>query len=72
MKTCNGCALAEWQRTTSGRLHPSRVGRCTWTMPVPNSYNAWYSRESTLSGGHIVRNYTYQQDCPYYTEEQTQ
>lgn len=40
MRGCLDCAFANWNKTVSGRLHPSGDGRCTWTMPeiqVPKS-----------------------------------
>ena len=30
MSDCTRCTFAEWKRTSSGRLHPSGDGRCTW------------------------------------------
>ena len=30
---CLSCKLAKWQRTTSGRLHPSGDGMCQWQFP---------------------------------------
>ena len=28
MMSCDDCAFAEWNRTKSGRLHPSKMGKC--------------------------------------------
>lgn len=32
MKSCNGCQHAQWDRTTTGRLHPSGDGACTYKV----------------------------------------
>ena len=35
MSICERCAYAEWQRTSNGRLHPSKKGVCTYNVSVP-------------------------------------
>lgn len=66
--TCLDCGYAEWKRTSSGRLHPSKDGMCRWTMPeidIPKA-RYWigyrYSNPQP-SGGHIDRGHPYD-DCP--------
>lgn len=31
---CVGCKFAVWNKTSNGRLHPDKQGRCTWQPPV--------------------------------------
>lgn len=35
---CIGCRFAEWERTKNGKLHPNKLGHCTWgskMSPMP-------------------------------------
>lgn len=32
---CEGCVFASWKRTSSGRLHPDKTGRCTALVEKP-------------------------------------
>lgn len=40
MVGCLTCALAKWDRTSNGRLHPSGKGRCTF-VPEPGPLPPW-------------------------------
>lgn len=33
--TCKDCKFADWDRTKAGRMHPSGLGRCTYTWVAP-------------------------------------
>ena len=72
MKDCNGCKHAKWQRTASGRLHPSGDGQCEFEvkMPVlPASMNWGYMFHRTTpkpSGGRINRREPLKDHCPCY------
>lgn len=58
---CDGCRFAEWEKTASGRLHPSGHGRCAYAAnhPVPASHNgSWTQGRSGMfevRGGNIHR-----------------
>lgn len=68
---CLTCQHARWDRTASGRLHPSGEGRCWYTIPpMPEIPAAFYW--STLShtspsayGGSISRKHGFE-TCPCY------
>lgn len=63
MADCKDCKFASWQRTTTGRLHPSGDGRCTWQgwtewkMAAAFYYIGCRDMRSvpTPDGGHINR-----------------
>ena len=57
---CLTCNLAEWDRTESGRLHPSGDGRCRWKFVMPTVAAAFYwtgynAQHPVPSGGSIER-----------------
>lgn len=60
---CEGCLFADWDRTSNGRLHPNKMGTCTWkkTVRVPPSYRGSVMGRHTpgapevLSAGRIER-----------------
>jgi hypothetical protein len=66
---CTTCALAEWSRTKTGRLHPSGEGRCSWRMtptviPAAFYWSGWIAhRQPEPSGGYIDRREP-KSDCP--------
>jgi len=68
---CTNCALAKWQRTKTGRLHPSGDGQCQWRMPeviIPRAfyYHTWSHAERDVpapSGGYIDRRKAHT-NCP--------
>lgn len=73
MPDCTTCAYAEWNRTKTGRLHPSGDGKCTWDgwkkWVLPKAfYYVWSGCTKVApppSGGHINRKNPHM-DCPYY------
>lgn len=59
---CLTCRLAEWQRTTADRIHPSGQGKCVWTpahIPTPAAWtwDTWggWRVQPKPSWGHIDR-----------------
>lgn len=63
---CVDCKLAHWEKTKTGRLHPSGDGKCQWTMPaVRLPVSMWLSHSNKPSGGHINRRDDWKQ-CPQY------
>ncbi len=72
MKRCNGCKHAKWDRTKSGRLHPSGVGRCVYPFKMPQLPAAMYwltIREVKPCGGYINRREDLKEHCPYFERE---
>ena len=59
---CDGCKYADWRRTSNGRLHPDKSGRCVYlrehplNLKVPAAFywTSW-SQEPNPSGGFIER-----------------
>lgn len=72
MKSCIGCAHAEWQLTRTGRLHPSGYGECEYPYTVPPLPQAfyWLNRPSGPCGGRISRNTKLKDHCLYYLREE--
>lgn len=73
MKTCNGCKWAEWQKTASGKLHPSGEGRCTFVIKMPVLPMAFYYAGETNKrevprpyGGEINRRRELRDHCPCF------
>jgi len=74
MKYCLDCKYADWKRTTSGRLHPSGDGRCTykWKSPQLPASMYWIGQsEPKPSGGHISRNEQLKEHCVYFARNDT-
>jgi hypothetical protein len=69
---CDGCKYADWHRTSNGRLHPDRQGRCTYKIPeiiIPAAFHwMWDDRPPRPSGGGIERGATLRRDCPVREE----
>lgn len=67
MRDCKYCKYAAWKRTTNGRLHPDKSGRCTYPVKVPALPQAfyWISTPSPC-GGHIERGRPLNDHCAYY------
>jgi len=69
MKNCKDCKYAEWDKTTTGRLHPSGDGKCTYPFKVPKLPAAMYWIGRTVpepSGGQINRRTDLKEHCTYY------
>ena len=57
MSICERCAYAEWQRTSNGRLHPSKKGACCYSVPIPALPICMTSNQNLRPvGGVIYRN----------------
>lgn len=68
--SCANCALAQWETTKAGKLHPSGEGTCRWQMPqikLPKSryFLGWSGKMAQPSGGYINRHQPYT-DCPQW------
>jgi hypothetical protein len=69
MKDCTNCTYADWQRTTTGRLHPSGNGTCTYryqVMPLPGSMYWLGGFPPTPNGGWITRKQLLADHCVYF------
>lgn len=70
---CDDCKHAVWKRTSNGRLHPDKTGRCgfEWTPPpMPIAFwTGWGTNsEIILSGGYIERGATHKAPCPCFAK----
>ena len=73
---CNGCLYAEWKRTSNGRLHPDKMGRCTYLdkhpldleKKIPGAFRIFSSL--SFSGGYIERGSELARKCAFKTGEQ--
>lgn len=69
---CDDCKLALWKRTTNGRLHPDKQGRCGWTWlppPIPYAFSFSYGHNGEPpkpNGGYIERGRELRRDCVCY------
>lgn len=65
--TCLNCTYAKWKRTTSGRLHPSQQGQCTYPVKIviPKAY--YFTGSLAPSGGYISGEHP-STDCPTFLE----
>lgn len=67
--SCDSCKWADWKRTSNGRLHPDKTGRCkfVWSPPpLPIAFSFTYGRGGDLpkpSGGYIERGSDYTNGC---------
>lgn len=74
MGLCDTCALADWKRTASGRLHPDKSGRCRyeWIAPPLPASMYWIHGPSCPAGGRIERGEGRITQCVHYSnQEQT-
>jgi hypothetical protein len=62
-RSCLNCALAKWDKTSTGRLHPKGGGKCGWVAPPPKAVpEAFYTFGNVkLHGGHINRAHPFYQ-----------
>jgi hypothetical protein len=73
---CNGCFYAEWKRTSNERLHPDKMGRCTYPdkhpldleKKIPGAFLIFSSLR--LDGGYIERDHELARKCAFKTGEQ--
>jgi hypothetical protein len=64
MNSCLHCRYAEWAKTANGRVHPTKVGQCTYelTLHVPMSYSMM---PLVIKGGYIWRKNP-KEKCPTF------
>jgi hypothetical protein len=73
---CNGCLYAEWKRTSNGRLHPDKMGRCTYLdkhpldleKKLPSAFRPRHPLDFGL--GFIERGSELPRKCAFKTGEQ--
>jgi hypothetical protein len=70
MKNCTDCKYADWQRTATGRLHPSGDGKCTYKVEIPQlpACRVWLCPPSA-SYPFINRHRELKDHCPCYQEK---
>lgn len=69
---CDGCKYADWKKTSNGRLHPDKTGRCRfeWVpppFPAAFYFSSWSSNAGEAprpSGGFIERGQELRRECP--------
>lgn len=69
MTTCDKCKWADWVRTSNGRLHPCKMGTCTypWKIPELPASMSWIGKSApTPFGGAIERGHELSRHCPYW------
>lgn len=69
MRNCIDCKYADWEKTKTGRLHPSGDGRCIYQYKVPAlpASMYWLGRsDPSPLGGHITRRKELKEHCAYY------
>ena len=67
--SCDDCMYAAWKRTSNGRLHPDKTGRCTFAWippPLPKAFYFYGTGEPKPSGGYIERGAMRADDCLCY------
>ena len=71
MKNCTYCKYAEWKKTSSGKLHPSGDGRCTYEVVIPKlpASKRWATSGSLPmpTHGFINRREELKEDCVYFS-----
>jgi len=74
MRNCTNCEYAIWQRTRTGKLHPSGRGRCGYPYRIPALPASMYwitIIAPTPYGGWINRREELKDHCAYYSEKHT-
>lgn len=67
MKSCNDCKYAQWQKTRTGKLHPSGGGQCGYDYKIPPLPGAFFFIGSPLKcGGIINRRKELKEHCAYF------
>jgi hypothetical protein len=70
MKYCDRCKYAEWRRTKSGHLHPSKEGECHFEYKIPPlPQSRYFVFQFRVGGGMIKRGELLKDHCAYYCEE---
>ncbi len=69
---CEGCKFADWERTTTGRLHPSGDGQCRYNYKLPQLPGSMFwphDREPEPLGGRINRREKLWHPCGLFQPE---
>ena len=69
MRNCTDCKYAQWEKTKTGRLHPSGNGKCTYNYKVPQlpASMHWHGGKPLKPlGGQINRKKELKHHCVYY------
>ena len=72
MRHCLKCKYAKWDRTKTGRLHPSGEGICTYPYKIPQlpASMYWVSGEPPIPcTAFIHRKKELDNHCPYWQEK---
>jgi hypothetical protein len=71
--TCDLCVHAKWNRTSNGRLHPNKQGRCAFVWappPLPRAFSFSWGNRGVVpqpNGGWIERGDKSMDGCPCFT-----
>lgn len=68
MKKCLDCSHAVWDKTKTGKLHPSGLGKCLYKFKIPElpSSMYWIGGNPHPCGGSIFRKEELKNHCVYY------
>jgi hypothetical protein len=67
MKNCLGCSFAVWDKTKTGKLHPSGHGVCAYKYKIPPLPGCKYWINAPCPcGGSISRKEELENHCVYY------
>lgn len=68
MATCDTCSLAQWRKSTNGRLHPNGSGRCNWKYkpPVIAASHMWLSGRPAEPAVLSINRHELPNHCPTY------
>lgn len=68
MKNCKGCIYAKWEKTKTGRLHPSGDGNCMFKIKIPELPVSmyWLFSKPRPTGGFINRHNGNREHCSMY------
>lgn len=66
---CDDCKFAEWRKTSAGRLHPDKSGRCGRLKAFPLDLRLpaafYFLSEPVPSGGYIERGRELEKKCAF-------
>lgn len=72
MKLCDKCKHADWKRTSAGKLHPDKSGKCAkamaWTAPPIPACSYWMGTAPKPSGFLIERGRELGEHCVYWEQ----
>ena len=70
---CDDCKYAQWLKTSSGRNHPSKGGKCTYEIVILDLPAAfyWIGGKPSPAGGYIERGREMNKNCPTFVRDIT-